>query len=237
MPHGGRAGAGAAGARIAASVHVDLEEHAMKHLVLAASVSLAVLTACSDGPIVTAPAPDARAVVSAARAAAPGGALVERTTDQFFALATSDFALGLTTAMGATASQIAADCAGALSELAPSSWQSVTTPTGRLNQLVKGEDVPVLVWEGAYDPTTPWCAFVESATLIAVGSADYVLTIGLGAPTGAPGATEINLRAQGTVTEIRTGQRLHYVVHSGSLATGGGVDKGYNNNIQLTPLR
>ena len=131
---------------------------------------------------------------------------------------------------------MAADCAGAVSALAPSAWQSVTTPTGRLNQLVKGEDVPVLVWDGAYDPTTSWCAFVESATLIAVGSADYVLTIGLGAPTGAPGATEINLRAQGTVTDVQTGQRLHYVVHSGSLATGGGVDRGYDNNIQLTPL-
>jgi len=30
---------------------------------------------------------------------------------------------------------------------------------------------------------------------------------------------------------------LHYVVRSGSLVTGGGTNKGFNNNILLTPMK
>jgi hypothetical protein len=88
------------------------------------------------------------------------------------------------------------------------------------------EDIPVVVWAGYFDFSTNFCEFVASTPVLAVGTTDYVLTSNnFLSPAGAPGATEDNLHAHGTVTNVQTGERYHYVVRSGALVTGGGTDK------------
>jgi hypothetical protein len=202
---------------------------------LTTALVLAAVTACADQGTVTAPQM-ARAAKGAAAPAPQGGAILERRTERFFSVLTSDQEHGLTTALGATLADIAEDCAGGFSENDATAWQTVAAPSGRQQWLVKGDDVTVLVWAGFYDPSVDFCAFVAATPLLAVGTADYTLTVHLGAPAGGPGATKINLRAQGKVTDLGTGQRLHYVVRSGSLVTGGGTDKGFDNHILLTPI-
>jgi hypothetical protein len=201
---------------------------------LTAALMLAALTACADHRSVT--APRAARATKGAGAAAQGGAILERRTERFFSVLTSDAEHDLTTALGATLADIAEDCGGGFSENDATAWQTVTAPSGRQQWLVKGEDVTVLVWAGYYDPATDFCAFVAATPLLAVGTADYTLTIHFGAPAGGPGATKISLRAQGTVSDVGTAQPLHYVVRAGSLLTGAGTDKGFDNHILLTPV-
>jgi hypothetical protein len=202
---------------------------------LAACAPEAATSPAADGT----PALSASGAPSAARTAAPGGGAIRVTEyGSPFTIVTNDPQRQLTSTLGATLADIATECGGGSSEGDPFTYRTLTTPSGKLLEHGQARDITVLVWAGYYEFGTDLCAFVARTPLLAVGTADYVLTgNNFGAPPGAPGATEDNLRAHGTVTNVQTGELLHYVVRSGSLVTGGGRDKGYNNNIQLTPLK
>ena len=140
--------------------------------------------------------------------------------------------------LGTTLAATELFCSGGPFEANAFYYRTLTTPSGKVLEHAQAEDVAVVVWDGYYEFGTDFCAFVASTPVLAVGTADYIIASNnLFAPPGAPGATEDNVRAHGTVTNVDTGVLLHYVVRSGSLITGGGTDKGYNNHIQLTPLK
>jgi hypothetical protein len=218
-----------------------------RRLVLAplATALVTLLAACAPEAAI---APDAASALAArtsraqtgsgaARAGGSGGAvLVSGPT--FFAFVTNDPQRQLTSTLGATLAGIALDCSGGSPDAEVITYRTLTAPSGKVHEHAQAEDVTVLVWAGYYDFSTDFCAFVASTPLLAVGTADYVLNShNLIAPVGAPGATVDAIRAHGTVTNVQTGEPLHLVVRAGSLVTGGGTDKGYNNHIQLTPLK
>jgi len=181
-----------------------------------------------------------RALTSQGAAGAGGsdGAIFVIGTDDFFAIITNDPQRQLTTTLGTTLAATELFCSGGPFEADVFTYRTLTTPSGKVLEHLQAEDVAVVVWDGYYEFNTDFCAFVASTPVLAVGTADYVITSNnLLAPAGAPGATEDNTRAHGTVTNVQTGELLHYVVRSGSLVTGGGTNKGFNNNILLTPMK
>ncbi|MES2524261.1 MAG: hypothetical protein V4617_16305 [Gemmatimonadota bacterium] len=203
-----------------------------------AAVFATLLAACAPDTIL-APADGADLVApSAVRAAASGGGAVRVSEyGSLFYIVTNDAQRQLTSTLGATLAVITAECNGMPIVGDQFSYRTLTTPSGKVLEHAQAEDVTVLVFDGYYDFATDLCAFVERTPLLAVGTADYVLTSNNFFSPDAPGASEDNVRAQGTVTKVGTGELLHYVVRSGSLVTGGGIDKGYSNNIMLTPMK
>ncbi len=196
----------------------------------------AILLICAACAPDVATAPDAMTAQVARGGASGGGAVLVTEYGSPFTIITSDPQRQLTSTLGATYAEVVAECGGATLVGDPFTYRTLTTPSGKVLEHAQAEDINVLVFAGYYEFGTELCAFIARTPLLAAGTADYVLTSNnYFAPPGAPGAREDNLRAQGTVTNVQTGGLLHYVVRAGSLVTGGGTDKGFRNNILLTP--
>ena len=196
---------------------------------------LLIFAACAPDE---ATAPETITAQVARAGASGGGAVLVTEYGSPFTIVTNDPQRQLTSTLGATYKQVLAECGGATLVGDAFTYRTLTTPSGKVLEHAQAEDINVLVFAGFYEFGTDLCAFIKRTQLLAAGTADYVLTSNnYVAPPGAPGAREDNLRAQGTVTNVQTGGLFHYVVRAGSLVTGGGTDKGFRNNILLTPKR
>jgi hypothetical protein len=126
-------------------------------ILAACAPDAATAPAAHDGPALR-----AGSVPSAARAAASGGGAVSvRQFGSLFAIITDDPARKLTTILGVTLAQIQAEvCAGTPSVADPIHFRTLTTPSGKVHEFGKGEDVTVLVFDGLYDFVGSLCTFV-----------------------------------------------------------------------------
>ena len=208
-----------------------------KRLLLASLATAVVTTLAACAPdAATAPAahegPALRAGSAPSARASRRGAVSVRQFGSIFGIITHDPRRQLTTILGATLAEAQRDCAGASVDTDPMQFRTLTTPSGKVHEFGKGEEFTVLVFNGLYDFVGDFCAFVTNTPLLATGTADFVITGGV----AGPGATHPALHAQGRVTNVKTGQLLHYVVRASILVTGNGTDKGYDNHIQLTPI-
>jgi hypothetical protein len=171
-------------------------------LVIAASLLTA---ACTEHAAPTAPPSGAAASVSAARSATSSGAIVVRSTLPL-GFIIEDENRGLTTIIGFSAAELRAFCAGGPQPEVVNALL-VTRPTDAVKLLFKGADISVIVWPFVSQDV---CGVLAVTPPLAEGTAVWVTTDN-SFSGGGPGANSFGSHAQGTVTDLATGDALSYL--------------------------